>query len=280
MKVGIVGLGLIGGSLAWEFTRLGHQVWGTSRKPDTCQTAIARGIVHQASTELASLAPVDIVFICTPIPFVLSTLQQLTAILNPKTIVTDVASVKAPIVRAATDMWPNFVGGHPMAGTAQQGIDAAQLELFRGCTYAITPLKSTPIAAAKTLRELLAPLAINCVETSPEIHDAAVAWISHLPVVVSSSLVEACSSAPDSELILARQLASSGFRDTSRVGGGNPELGTAMAQFNREALLKTLQAYRDCLNRRIAAIEDEDWQQVKTSLSQTQRARPPFVDRP
>ena len=220
MNIGIVGIGLIGGSLALEFVKRGHTVWGTSRNATTCQIALERRIVHHASTDLDSLKSVDVVFICTPIPYVLTTLQTLAGSLSPTAIATDVASVKATIAQPATTIWPNFVAGHPMAGTAQQGIDAAQLDLFTGCSYVITPVQGTKPDAIHTVETLLQPLNLNLVRTAPETHDAAVAWISHLPAMVSSALVAAAGHAPSEELALARQLASSGFRDTSRVGGG------------------------------------------------------------
>ena len=278
MNIGIVGIGLIGGSLALEFVKRGHTVWGTSRNASTCQIALERRIVHHASTDLDSLQSVDLVFICTPIPHILPTLQTLAESLPPETIVTDVASVKAAIAQPATTIWPNFVAGHPMAGTAQQGIDAAQLDLFTGCSYVITPVEATQEAAIHTLATLLQPLDIELVRTAPETHDAAVAWISHLPAMVSSALVAAAGRAPSEELMLARQLASSGFRDTSRVGGGNPELGTAMAQFNRSALLKSLYAYRNNLDAIVEAIETENWSGLFALLEPNNQLRAPFVD--
>ena len=113
----------------------------------------------------------------------------------------------------------------------------------------------------------------------PEQHDRAVSWISHLPVMVSSSLIAACISETDSEVLqLAKNLASSGFRDTSRVGGGNPELGVMMAQYNRQALQGALEQYRRNLDELIALVKQENWSALKTKLQTTQQARPNFVD--
>ncbi|MEL7085297.1 MAG: prephenate/arogenate dehydrogenase [Cyanobacteria bacterium P01_G01_bin.4] len=278
MNIGIVGMGLIGGSLALELRDLGHTVWGTSRSSQTCTTALERHIVDRASTQLESLHEVDIVFICTPIPYVLPTLRALAGILPSQAIATDVASVKATIAQPATELWPNFVAAHPMAGTAEQGIDAAQRGLFTGCSYVITPVETTRPAAISTLETVLRPLEVNLVRASPATHDAAVAWISHLPAMVSAALITAVASAGDSERTLAQQLASSGFRDTSRVGGGNPELGTAMAEFNRNALLRSLYAYRTALDETISAIEDKQWPQLFETLQPNGQLRAPFVD--
>lgn len=278
MNIGIVGMGLIGGSLALELRDLGHTVWGTSRSQQTCSIALERHIVDCASTQLESLYEVDLVFICTPIPYVLTTLRTLAGILPAQAIATDVASVKAAIAQPATDLWPNFVAAHPMAGTAEQGIDAAQHGLFTGCSYVITPVETTRAQAIATLEAILSPLQVNLVRASPKTHDAAVAWISHLPAMVSAALITAVASAEDSERTLAQQLASSGFRDTSRVGGGNPELGTAMAEFNRDALLRSLYAYRTALDGTITAIEDQQWLQLFDTLKPNGQLRSPFVD--
>lgn len=113
---------------------------------------------------------------------------------------------------------------------------------------------------------------------SPEQHDRAVAWISHLPVMVSAALIDACTSETDASVIeLAKQLASSGFRDTSRVGGGNPELGVMMAEYNRENLLRSLSLYRDRLDRLIQYIQQEDRDRLNNVLESTGRSRPDFL---
>jgi arogenate dehydrogenase (NADP+) len=106
-----------------------------------------------------------------------------------------------------------------------------------------------------------------------------VAWISHLPVFVSSSLIASCLQEQDSEVIeLAQKLASSGFRDTSRVGGGNPELGVMMAKYNKQAVQRSLLVYRQQLDAMMAAIEAENWQEVERILTQTKGARSSFLE--
>jgi len=112
-------------------------------------------------------------------------------------------------------------------------------------------------------------------------HDRAVSWISHLPVMVSAGLIAACMSENDpAVLALAQQLASSGFRDTSRVGGGNPELGVMMARYNRRELLRSLQHYRHSLEALINLIEQEDWLSLEQQLKSNRLARPQFLEDP
>ncbi len=278
MKIGIIGLGLIGGSLGLDLKAQGQEILGVSRKAMTCQTAVEIGVADQASTDLSILAPAEIVIICTPIAKIADTLQQLIPYLQPETIVTDVGSVKQPIVQACSQLWSNFIGGHPMAGTAKQGINAVQANLFKGAAYVFTPTIENAVAIAK-LTNIAQSVGATPYVCSPEVHDAAVAWISHLPVMISTSLMTACLGETDSQVLeLAQHLASSGFRDTSRVGGGNPELGKMMAQYNRKALLRSLQAYSQNLNTIISLIEQENWDNLEQILQTNQEARPKFLN--
>jgi arogenate dehydrogenase (NADP+) len=113
---------------------------------------------------------------------------------------------------------------------------------------------------------------------TPEEHDRVVAWISHLPVMISGSLISACVANSDAQsLQLAQDLASSGFKDTSRVGGGNPELGLMMAKYNREEVLRALRGYQQDLAETIQAIEQKDWEGLRSKLEQNQAARPDFL---
>lgn len=278
MKLGIIGLGLIGGSLGLALRSRDHYVVGISRHQETCQLARQKGIVDQAGINFSPLSEAAVIFICTPIEAILPTVQQLQPILSPDTIVTDVGSVKAPIVETVTPLWSNFIGGHPMAGTAQQGIEAAQTDLFPGTRYILTPTENTPSQAQQTVSEIVQSLETEVMICSPETHDQAVALISHLPVFVSSSLIATCAQPTDSDVAhLAQKLASSGFRDTTRVGGGNPELGLMMAKYNKKAVQQALLMYRQQLDAMMSTIEQENWDQLEMMLGQTQGARSRFL---
>lgn len=279
MKIGILGLGLIGGSLGYDLRSQGYHVLGVSRRQSTCETAIARGIVDQASVDMSLLADAEVVFICTPIALIIPQLQQLIHHLPITTIITDVGSVKSPIVAGCAPLWSNFIGGHPMAGTADSGIEAAQRNLFVDRPYVLTPDATTPPTAIAILEEIVRSLGAKIYFCHPEQHDQAVSLISHLPVMVSASLIAACMGETDSQVLeLAQNLASSGFRDTSRVGGGNPELGVMMAQYNRPALLNSLQQYRQNLDEITYLIEQENWAALEQKLQATAQARPKFVE--
>ena len=274
MNIGIVGLGLIGGSIGLDLRSRGFDVFGVSSRQQTCDRAQARGVVNDASIHLSLMAAADVVFICTPLGSIEPIVRDLVPYLSPDTIVTDVGSVKTPIVQAVSSLWPNFVGGHPMAGTAESGIEAAVPDLFVGRPYVLTPQAQTPAAAVDRVEEIARLLGASVYRCSPLDHDRAVAWISHLPLVASATLVAAGVREGDRDIVnLAQHLASSGFRDTSRVGGGNPELGVMVAKYNREELLRSLSIYRDCLDEFISDIEAENWQALEHKLKLTQQAR-------
>ena len=145
--------------------------------------------------------------------------------------------------------------------------------------YVLTPDTTTPTSVISVVEEIVRSLGANIYHCQPEQHDRAVSWISHLPVMVSAALIAACMGETDPDVLqLAQNLASSGFRDTSRVGGGNPELGLMMAQYNRQALLGSLQQYRHNLDELINLIEQENWTVLEAKLQLTQQARPDFVE--
>lgn len=279
MDIGIVGLGLIGASLAGDLRSIGHRIYGVSRQQSTCDFAVAGELVDRAATDISTLATCEIIIICTPINKIVPTVALLAPHLSPETIVTDAGSVKESIVASATQIWPNFVGGHPMAGKAESGIAAAELGMFRDKPYVITPIAETNPIAVDAIKSLVKSLNCRLFTASPADHDRAVAWISHLPVMISSSLIHGClENCPPDLLKLAKGLASSGFKDTSRVGGGNPELGQMMAEYNRTALLDALRAYQQDLAETIGSIEASNWPELLAKLERNQAARPEFLE--
>lgn len=278
MKIGIVGLGLIGGSLGFDLRSQGHEIFGISRREKTCQEAIDIGAVDRASPSFELLETAELVFVCTPLSVIVPTVEQLCCYLSSDAIITDVGSAKQTIVNACQSLWSHFVGGHPMAGRDTSGLAAAQSNLFAGTPYVLTPTECTPASALDKLTQVVQSLNVEIYQTTPEKHDRAVAWISHLPAIASASLITACMEEPDPTIrSLAQTFASSGFRDTSRVGGGNPQLGCLMARYNQPELLRSLQRYQQTLERLIAYIEQADWDALDGTLQQTQKTRPAFL---
>lgn len=279
MRVGIIGLGLIGGSLGLDLTVKGYEVIGVSRKPETCVKALQKGVASTSGVEFGLLNNCDIVVIATPIEYIIPTLKSLVNYLSPHTVVTDVGSVKNSIVIPAQEVWSNFVGSHPMAGTANSGIDAVENNLFQGTSCVITPDHHTSLRAIALVEKMWRSVGCKILTTTPEIHDQAVAWISHLPVMISANLIYSCLGEKDKKVReFAQKIASSGFKDTSRIGGGNPELGLMMAKNNKNNILNTLQEYQKNLDIIINNIESDNWQEIQQLLVTTQGKRNDFID--
>ena len=181
-------------------------------------------------------------------------------------------------MEGVSQIWPNFVGGHPMAGKAESGIEVAQLGLFEDRPYVLTPNENTPLESLEKVKAIVKLLKSQVYSCDPYQHDQAVAWISHLPVMASASLIAACMSENSPVVIkLAQDLASSGFHDTSRVGGGNPELGRMMAQYNRLEVLRSLYSFREKIDEFIQHIEQKDWQILEEKLRCTEQNRRLFL---
>ncbi len=275
--VGLVGLGLIGGSLGLDLQRLGVEVRALVHRPATAERARQRGLATQVSTDPAVLAGCGLVVLALPLDRLLEPPDELLAALPPQAVITDVGSVKAPVLACWSRLVPRFVASHPMAGTAQAGVEAGQLGLFRDRPWVATPDTATDPEALELVQGLAQAVGAQWLCCGPEAHDRAVALISHLPVLVSASLLQAAAAGAGSDPGLVRQLASTGFADTTRVGGGNPELGTLMARCNQGALLAALGCYRSALDQLEACVRDSDWQGLQHTLQRCQSLRPEFL---
>ncbi len=276
-SVGIVGLGLIGGSLGLDLRALGWSVQGLVHRTATAERALERGLVDAVSTDPACLSSCDLVILSLPIPALLAPESILLEAIPESAVVTDVGSVKQPVLEVWRSLHPRFVASHPMAGTASAGVEAGQTGLFRGRPWIATPEAGTDPTAVEVVRTLAHDLGSQWHTASAEQHDQAVALISHMPVLVSAALLRTAGDERDPEIRqLAQSLASSGFADSTRIGGGNPDLGVAMASSNSAAVLKALAAYRWSLEQLEDAVLRNNWQQLHRELKRTQSLRPDY----
>ena len=276
-SVGIVGLGLIGGSLGLDLRALGWSVQGLVHRTATAERALERGLVDAVSTDPACLSSCDLVILSLPIPALLAPESTLLEAIPESAVVTDVGSVKQPVLEVWRSLHPRFVASHPMAGTASAGVEAGQTGLFRGRPWIATPEAGTDPTAVEVVRTLAHDLGSQWHTASAEQHDQAVALISHMPVLVSAALLRTAGDERDPEIRqLAQSLASSGFADSTRIGGGNPDLGVAMASSNSAAVLKALAAYRWSLEQLEDAVLRNNWQQLHRELQRTQSLRPDY----
>jgi len=277
--VGLVGLGLIGGSIGLDLQALGVEVRALVHRPATAARALERGLAQQVDTDPAVLEGCDLVVLALPLDRLLEPDPALLAALPSRAVVTDVGSVKGPVLALWQGLVPRFVASHPMAGTAEAGVEAGVRGLFQGRPWVVTPGSGTDPTALVVVRRLAEALGARWLCCGAEAHDRAVALISHLPVLVGAALLDAANrggvQVGDAELV--RALASSGFADTTRVGGGNPELGTLMARCNRAALLEALSLYRGALDDLEQQVRDGQWQGLAAALAQGQALRPEFL---
>ncbi len=279
-NIGIVGLGLIGGSLGLDLQKLGYTVYGITHREKTATKAKERKLAQIVSTDPSLLKDCSIIFIALPLEQLLNPSAVLINSIPRNAVVTDVGSVKVPILNTWNTLHPRFVASHPMTGTEESGVNAGKYNLFQDKPWVVTPDKRTDQKALKIIRQICLSLGCQWISTEAQIHDEAVSLISHLPVLISAALLNTLSTDINPSLYsLAKGIASSGFADTSRVGGGNPELGVAMAKFNKENLMRTLFSYRHSLDLFEKCLVEENWNELGKILIRTQEERQNFISK-
>ncbi len=262
-QVTVVGLGLMGGSLAAALRRRGscRRVVGVTRQAAKVQRARQMGFVDDATTDLAEgLAEADVVVLATPVTDIIAKLSTIEPLLNPDALVTDVGSTKRAIC-AAMEALPasvQAVGGHPMCGKESSGLAVADPALYEGKRYVLCPLPSTTASALSLATSLAEGVGAKPVVLDAARHDAAVAAASHLPYCMAVALVLAAEELA-SEDDLAWELAASGFRDTSRVAASDVRMMLDILQTNRDCVLDALDAAEAALGslRELLTVKDD-----------------------
>lgn len=283
-KVLIVGLGLIGGSLGLALRQAGrnggikpYEIIGYDRSTERLQSAIQIGAIDHAAEALPdTLQDTHIVMLATPALAVHQLLRDIAPFLRAGTIVTDTASTKASIMRWAEELLPAdipFIGGHPMAGTTGS-LEAARADLFHDATYCLTPGAASNSQALKILHEIIRALGATPLLIDAVAHDRCVAAISHVPFLASVALVEMLTN--DTNIDLMSRLASSGFRDTTRLAAGDPTMYHDISLTNREAILSWLDAYSEqlqALRQFLATADDAGEPRLKRYFEQARQHR-------
>jgi len=263
LKVTLVGVGLLGGSLglALKQRRLADHVWGYVRRPASVGECLQAGAVDHATTDLIeAVTGADVVVMCTPIGQMMDLTQRLIPALKPGALVTDVGSVKQPVVEMLEPVIHSaggvFIGSHPMAGAERMGVSAARSDLFQGAVCVVTPSRQSPEPALVQLRALWTGVGGRVLTLSPEVHDAQVSRSSHLPHIVASQLAN-CVLSPEHPKEQSL-LCASGFRDTTRIASGSPEMWHDIVMANRKNLIGTLGGFIAQLSQFRAALEAQD----------------------
>lgn len=259
-KITIVGVGLLGGSVALAARRRGlaAEIAGYARTAAGVADCERQGVTDYATTDLlAAVSRADLVVLSTPLAAMPRLARDLLPALKPGALVTDVGSVKGGTVRGLTPLIAQaggfFVGSHPMAGAEQTGLGAARAGLFDGAICVLTPTRGTAPAAVRKLRRFWEGLGARTRELTPAAHDRLVSRSSHLPHVAAAALAALVLDprAPEAQA----ELCASGFRDTTRIASGSPEMWRDIALENRQELRRALRLYLRGLQRFQDALE-------------------------
>ena len=260
----VVGTGLIGGSIGMALRARGWHVTGRDADPTRAEKAAELGALDEIGDDPSA----EVTFIATPVSTVAHEARAALAAGNG--VVTDVGSVKAPIVAALSN--PRFVGGHPMAGSEQEGVAGADPVLFEGATWVLTPTVDTDAEAYARLQSIVGLLGADVVALSPERHDALVALVSHVPHLTAATLMRLAAEGAEEHATLLR-LAAGGFRDMTRVAAGHPGIWPDICAENREAIVAVMDQLLDALRTMRDHVADADRDGLLRSLEEARSAR-------
>jgi prephenate dehydrogenase len=268
----IVGVGLIGGSvgLAARERGVAGRVVGVGRSADSLARAVACGAVDAGTCDLADAArAADFILFCAPVDRIAAQVREAAAACRPGAVLTDAGSTKDTIVRAVDGALPPgvaFVGGHPLAGSEKRGPEHARADLFDGRLVVLTPTSRTDPRAVERVTAFWEALGARVRCMSPQDHDDALAVTSHLPHLAAAALANTL---PDH----LRALAATGFRDTTRVAAGDPDLWAAIFAQNRGAVLAALARLADRLAAYRDALEHDDTHALHQWLTHAKQVR-------
>ncbi len=244
-RIGIIGCGLIGGSIALSLAKVGHPVFVTDKPQNEkkIRKQIPKAAFKGSIAELCDSRP-DVIFICVPSSEVINVISDAAPLAGPGTIITDTAGIKQPVMAAAAGVVPEgvvFVGGHPMAGSEKSGVDAAQPFLFQNAVYALTPLKRYPEGSMKPLLDAVEQLGARILLMDASQHDRIAAATSHLPQLLAVELVNLLGDLSSTDEHF-NTLAAGGFRDMTRIASSEYTVWNDVIRSNRENIDAMLNA--------------------------------------
>jgi prephenate dehydrogenase len=259
----VVGTGLIGGSIGMALRARGWHVSGRDREDSRAQQALALGALDAVGDD----PDAEVVFVATPVSAVADVVRAAVA---GGAVVTDVGSVKAPIVTAVSH--PRYVGGHPMAGSEQEGVEGADAELFEGATWVLTPTVDTDPDAYARVHDVVSSLGADVVALPPDRHDELVAVVSHVPHLTAATLMRLAAEGAQEHAALLR-LAAGGFRDMTRVAAGHPGIWPDICAENRDAIVGVLDRLVAALSEMRDVVADADRPRLLQLLEDARGAR-------
>ncbi len=269
-SVGIIGLGLMGGSIALGLKDVCRSISGYDSDPDTINQALERGLIHRPIDRDGD--EVDLLILATPVSAILDWLDRVPQVFSGEFHLLDLGSTKTQIVERMQTLPDRIspLGGHPMCGKESSGLDVANANLYGGCLFALTPLDRTQPGTLNITQELIAALNARPLILDPQRHDRAAAAISHLPYLIATTLVDAVMKL---DADAAWILAASGFRDTSRLAASDVTMLLDILESNRVAVLNALETAQLSLQESAELIEREDWLNLRAKLEAVRAKR-------
>jgi prephenate dehydrogenase len=275
-RIAILGLGLMGGSLALALKGRCAALYGIDSDQATVELALAKKVVDQADSDPATLLPqADLVILATPVPVILEFLQKLPSLLHRRCIVLDLGSTKRDILEAMAALPDEFdpVGGHPICGKENLGLENADAALFKDAPFVVTALERTTKHARSAVERIVSIVGARLIEMPAEDHDRILASTSHLPFLLSSALA----------LSTPREfvpLVGTGFKSTGRLAGTPSHMTMGILQSNRENILNSLLAFRNALDQIESALQSENYPQLERTLNQSRSSYQILVSNP
>ncbi|MFT4570463.1 MAG: prephenate dehydrogenase [Hyphomicrobiaceae bacterium] len=272
----VIGAGLIGASLAGAGRAAGifGKVVAAGRSQSNLHTVLVHGLADEVTTDVVeSVAGADLIVLATPGVRAIELLSELASVAPASAVFTDVGSVKEPVVVAAArcGLAERFVGAHPLAGKADSGAAAADIELFRDRLCVLTPTAETDPDATDRVAKMWEAVGARTMLMDASAHDQALATTSHLPQMAAFALAATAAEADEQDSIV--QLIAAGFRDTTRLAASNSEIWSAIAHLNRAHLLSSLDSYTEVLGRLREAVANSDGDTLVALFEEARRFR-------
>ncbi|TAH50688.1 MAG: prephenate dehydrogenase [Chloroflexota bacterium] len=275
-SLAIVGLGLMGGSLALALKEKNRaqKIIGITRKRATLDAALQRGAIDAASDELNAARDADIIVLAAPVRTILTHIHNLKEIARDGALILDMGSTKRAIVNAMNQLPERLraVGGHPMCGKESAGFDAADASLYQDKIFVLTPTERTNECALNTSHALAETIGSRVIEMDAARHDEIVAAVSHLPYILASNLVATVDDFADGDEMVW-QIASSGYRDTSRLAASDVTMMLDILLTNSENVANMMRAYSRRFGELADLIYDEDEKTLREMLERAARVR-------
>lgn len=282
-KLCVIGVGLIGGSLARALRKAGvvKHIIGAGRDEVMLKQAQQLGVIDSFSTNLTeAVSNADIIVLAVPLGAMRDVMSQIKNHITYKSVVTDVGSAKSSVINDARKVFGNlpgnFIPAHPIAGTEKSGVEASFAELYENRRVIVTPHEDSDSDALDKVKAMWTACGAEVVEMNPQHHDAILAATSHLPHMLAYGLVDTLARMDDSQEIF--DFAAGGFRDFTRIASSDPNMWHDICLANHEALVPVLEKFSDELRQLADAVRNSDSEFIKQTFTRAKQARDKFCN--